>query len=241
MIHNQLKFMHMKRIILVVLIAVQGFAQNFDYKSYTDLLSGHVSSKGNVNYDKLKMNVEELNAVVADFEKTQPKKSWSRNEILAYYINSYNLHTLKKVIDNYPTKSIKNIRNAWDDSFITLGTKKISLSYIEHNILRKMNEPRIHFAINCASFSCPNLLNKPFLPQTLESQLETATKEFINDATKNDIAESEIQISEIFNWFSGDFKTKKTSLIDFLNKYSKVKINEKAKIRYLDYNWNLNK
>lgn len=241
MIHNQLKFMHMKRIILVVLIAVQGFAQNFDYKSYTDLLSGHVSSKGNVNYDKLKMNVEELNAVVADFEKTQPKKSWSRNEILAYYINSYNLHTLKKVIDNYPTKSIKNIKNAWDDSFIALGTKKISLSYIEHNILRKMNEPRIHFAINCASFSCPNLLNKPFLPQTLESQLETATKEFINDATKNDIAESEIKISEIFNWFSGDFKTKKTSLIDFLNKYSKVKINEKAKIRYLDYNWNLNK
>lgn len=231
----------MKKIILVVLITVQGFAQNFDYKNYTNLLSTHVSSKGNVNYDKLKTNVEELNAVVADFEKNQPKKSWSRNEILAYYINSYNLHTLKKVIDNYPTKSIKNIKNAWDDSFIVLGTKKISLSYIEHSILRKMNEPRIHFAINCASFSCPNLLNKPFLPQTLESQLETATKEFINDATKNDIAESEIKISEIFNWFSGDFKTKKTSLIDFLNKYSKVKINEKAKIRYLDYNWNLNK
>ncbi|CAM4018957.1 MULTISPECIES: DUF547 domain-containing protein [Flavobacterium] len=231
----------MKRIILLLLITVQGFAQNFDYRNYTDLLSNHVSSKGNVNYDKLKTNVAELNLVVAEFEKTQPRKNWSRNEILAYYINSYNVHTLKKVIDNYPTKSIKNIRNAWDDKFIVLGSKNISLSYIEHNILRKMNEPRIHFAINCASFSCPDLLNKPFLPQTLNSQLESVTKDFINDGSKNVIEANEIKISEIFSWFSGDFKSKNTSLIDFINKYSTININEDAKVRYLDYNWSLNK
>jgi hypothetical protein len=231
----------MKRIILLLLIAVQGFAQNFDYKNYADLLSNHVSSKGNVNYDKLKTNVAALNLVVAEFEKTQPRKNWSRNEILAYYINSYNVHTLKKVIDNYPTKSIKNIRNAWDDKFIVLGSKNISLSYIEHSILRKMNEPRIHFAINCASFSCPDLSNKPFLPQTLNSQLESVTKDFINDGSKNVIEANEIKISEIFSWFSGDFKSKNTSLIDFINKYSTIKIDEKAKVRYLDYNWSLNK
>ncbi|NJM80376.1 MAG: DUF547 domain-containing protein [Flavobacterium sp.] len=84
----------------------------------------------------------------------------------------------KKVIDNYPTKSIKNISNAWDDKFINLGNKKISLSHIEHNILRKMNEPRIHFAINCASYSCPDLLNTPYLPNTIDAQLEKVTKDF---------------------------------------------------------------
>lgn len=231
----------MKKIALLVLITIQSFAQNFDYKNYTSLLSKHVSSKGNVNYDLLKSNVADLNKVVAEFEKSYPTNSWSRNEILAYYINSYNLHTLKKVVDNYPTKSIKNINNAWDDKFIPLGSKKISLSYIEHSILRKMNEPRIHFAINCASYSCPDLLNVPYLPNTIDAQLEKVTKDFINDTTKNSITSSEIKISEIFNWFAGDFKTKNSSLIDFINKYSSVKVDENAKVRYLKYNWSLNK
>ena len=231
----------MKKIIILLLITVQGFAQNFEYKNYASLLSKHVSSKGSVNYDLLKSNVADLDKVVAEFEKTYPTSSWSRNEVLAYYINSYNVHTLKKVVDNYPTKSIKNISNAWDDKFIALGSKKISLSYIEHSILRKMNEPRIHFAINCASYSCPNLLNVPFLPNTIGTQLENATKEFINDSSKNSITTNEIKISEIFSWFAGDFKTKKSSLIDFINNYSTVKVDEKAKVKYLNYNWNLNK
>ncbi len=231
----------MKKIIIVLLITLQGFAQNFDYKNYASLLSKNVSSKGNVNYDLLKTNKADLDKVIAEFEKTYPTNSWSKNERLAYYINAYNVYTLKKVIDNYPTKSIKNINNAWDDKFIVLASKKISLSHIEHNILRKMNEPRIHFAINCASFSCPNLLNVPYLPNTIDTQLEKVTKDFINDASKNTITSDEIKISEIFNWFSGDFKTKETSLIDFINKYSFVKVNDKAKVKYLTYNWSLNK
>lgn len=230
----------MKKLVVFLLVVVQGIAQNFDYKNYTVLLTKYVSEKGNVNYSLLKQNENELNAVVDEFAKTLPKKSWSRNEILAYYINSYNLHTLKKVIDNYPTKSIKNIKNAWDDNFIKLGNKNISLTYIEHSILRKMKEPRIHFAINCASFSCPRLWNRPFLPETLDSQLENATKEFVNDSSKNIITEKEVKISEIFNWFSGDFKEKGKNIIDYLNKYSKNKIDSSAKIRYLDYNWSLN-
>lgn len=230
-----------KNILILLFLGIQGIAQNFDYRSYNSLLNSHVSSRGNVNYDKLKTNKADLDKVVEEFQKNQPSSKWSRNEILAYYINSYNVHTLKKVIDNYPTKSIKNIKNAWDDKFIILGSKKISLSYIEHNILRKMNEPRIHFAINCASYSCPNLLNVAYLPNTLETQLELVTKEFVNDSSKNDISTDEIKISEIFNWFSGDFKTKNTSLIDFLNKYSTVKISDNAKVRYLSYNWSLNK
>lgn len=231
----------MKKIVLLLFLSASSFAQNFDYKNYNQLLAKYVSEKGNVNYDKIKTNTTELNAVVKQFEKTQPNENWSRNEKLAYYINAYNLYTLKIVVDNYPLKSIKNIENVWDKKFITNGKDKISLGDIEHKILRKMNEPRIHFAINCASFSCPDLLNEAYLPETLDKKLETVTRAFINDKTKNAITANEIKISEIFNWFGGDFKTKKTSVIDFINNYSTVKINKKAKVKYLEYNWSLNK
>lgn len=231
----------MKKIVLLLFLSASSFAQNFDYKSYNKFLSIYVSEKGNVNYDKIETNKSELYAIIAKFEKTQPTDKWSKNEKLAYYINAYNVYTLKIVIDNYPTKSIKNIDNVWDKKFILSGKSKISLSDVEHKILRKMNEPRIHFAINCASFSCPNLLNEAYLPQTLDKQLETVTKSFINDKTKNTIAVNEIKVSEIFNWFGGDFKTKNTSVIDFINIYSTIKIDKKAKIKYLDYNWSLNK
>ncbi|WP_130734078.1 DUF547 domain-containing protein [Flavobacterium sp. J27] len=229
-----------KYIILLFFFSVPIFSQNFDYKEYGLLLSKHVSNKGNVNYSLLQSNVMDLNKVVRQFEMNYPTSKWSRNEILAYYINAYNVYTLKKIIDNYPVKSIKDINNAWDDKFITLGSKKISLTYIEHNILRKMNEPRIHFAINCASYSCPILANVPYLPKTLDNQLETAAKKFINDSTKNILSVNEIKISEIFNWFSKDFKTQNNSLITYLNQFADIKINENAKIRYLEYNWNLN-
>ena len=231
----------MKKLIVLLLISATSFAQNFDYKNYNQFLGKYVSDKGNVNYDKIKTNKTELDAIIKQFEKLQPTDKWSKNEKLAYYINAYNVYTLKVVIDNYPTKSIKDIDNAWDKKIVQSGKSKISLSDLEHKILRKMNEPRIHFAINCASFSCPNLLNEAFVPERLDKQLETATKSFINDKTKNTIAVNEIKISEIFNWFGGDFKTKNTTIIDFLNNYSTVKIDKKAKVKFLDYNWSLNK
>ncbi len=230
----------MKKIVLLLFLSASSFAQNFDYKSYNKFLGNYVSEKGNVNYDKIKKNRSELDAIIKQFEKTQPNDQWSSDEKIAYFINSYNIYTLKIVTDNYPVKSIKDIPSVWDKKFIASGKEKISLGDIEHKILRKMNEPRIHFAINCASYSCPNLLNEAYLPQTLNKQLETAAKSFVNDKTKNNITTSEIKISEIFNWFGGDFKTKKTSLIDFINKYSTVKIDKKAKVKYLDYNWSLN-
>lgn len=231
----------MKKIIVLLLIVSTSFAQNFDYKKTSLFLGKYVSDKGNVNYDKIKSNKTDLDVIIKQFEEKQPTDKWSKNEKLAYYINAYNVYTLKVVIDNYPTKSIKDIDNAWDKKIVTSGKNKISLSDVEHKILRKMNEPRIHFAINCASFSCPNLLNEAFLPETIDKQLETVTKSFINDKTKNTITATDIKISEIFNWFGSDFKTKKTSVIDFINKYSTVKIDKKAKVKFLDYNWNLNK
>lgn len=231
----------MKKIIFLLLISINSVAQNFDYTSYNNLLKKHVSVKGNVNYDLLKKNQTSLDAVIKQFDNMQPNEKWTNNEKLAYYINLYNVYTLKAVIDNYPTTSIKNIDNVWDKNFIPSGKDKISLGDVEHKILRKMNEPRIHFAINCASFSCPNLLNKAFLPETIDSQLNEVSIAFVNDKTKNTITTNEVNLSKIFDWFTGDFETKQTSLIDFLNKFATTKIDKKAKIKYQEYNWNLNK
>jgi hypothetical protein len=102
-----------------------------------------------------------------------------------------------------------------------------------------MNEPRIHFAINCASFSCPNLSNQAFTAENMEQQLDAAAKHFVNDTSKNSISKDSVEISKIFDWFSGDFK-KQGTIIDFLNTYSTIKIDINAKVKYKSYNWNLN-
>lgn len=213
--------------------------KTIDHKQWNDLLQKHVSAKGNVDYKGFKKDAAALQSYLDLLAKNLPEKSWSKNAVLAYWINAYNAYTVKLILDNYPVKSIKKIDNPWDKEFFTLGTKKYSLGEIEHKILRKMNEPRIHFAINCASYSCPNLLNEAYTENNLQSQLESAAKSFINDKTKNSITANKIEISSIFDWFTGDFK-KGVTLIDFLNKYSTVKIDKNAKISYKEYNWNLN-
>ena len=215
------------------------YSQKNNHQKWNDLLQKHVSENGNVDYKGFKKDEAALQSYLELLSKNLPEKSWTKNATLAYWINVYNAYTVKLILDNYPVKSIKKINSPWDAAFINLGNKKYSLGQIEHKILRKMNEPRIHFAINCASYSCPNLLNEAYTEKNLNNQLEAAAKSFINDKSKNNITANTIEISSIFDWFTGDFK-KKGTLIDFLNKYSSVKINAKAKISYKEYNWNLN-
>ena len=199
----------------------------------------HVSKNGSVNYKAFQQDSKKLEAYLTELSANVPSKSWSKNATLAYWINAYNAYTVQLILNNYPTKSIKDIKDPWGKKFFTLGNKKYSLEEIEHEILRKMNEPRIHFAINCASFSCPNLLKEAYTEAKLDQQLTTAAKGFVNDATKNTITVNKIEISKIFDWFEGDFE-QNGSVIDFLNKYSTVKINSEAEVKYKDYNWSLN-
>jgi hypothetical protein len=231
----------MKKVLaIILLISFSMHAQKVNHQKWDDLLQKNVSSSGNVNYKGFQKQEGILDSYLNDLAKEIPQKNWSKNATLAYWINVYNAFTVKLILNNYPTKSIKDISDPWGKKFFTLANKKYSLEEVEHEILRKMNEPRIHFAINCASYSCPNLLNEAFTEAKIESQLERTAKSFINDKSKNSISSNEIKISEIFNWFSGDFKTKNSGIIDFLNKYSTIKINKKAKVKYLDYNWKLN-
>jgi hypothetical protein len=236
-----LKIMTMKlyRFILCTILCFSLQAQNINHSLWTDFLQNHVSKEGQVDYKTISLNPENLNNYLQELKITAPNKTWSKNETLAFWVNAYNAFTIKLIIDSYPIKSIKDIKNPWDKAFIEIGNQTMSLNYIEHQILRKMNEPRIHFAIVCASISCPKLLKEAYSAENLDTQLTKATKCFLSDSTKNDISENKLELSKIFQWFSKDFK-QNGSLISFLNQYTIIKISENAKIKFKDYNWNLN-
>lgn len=208
-----------------------------DHSEWNQLLQKHVSQNGNVNYRAFLKDKGKLNAYIDKLAQQVPTNDWVVQEQLAYYINVYNAYTVLLILENYPVISIKDISGAWTKDMVTIGDKQLSLGALEHSILRKMNEPRIHFAINCASASCPKLLNEAFLPQKLNQQLEEVTLEFIN-SDKNTITTEEVELSRIFKWYKGDFNN--GDLIGFINQYSTTKIAEKAKIGYLKYDWRIN-
>ena len=223
-------------------------SQPFTHEQWTNLLQKHVNPDGWVNYDGFIKDSLQLNNYLQQIESNYPnEKNWNREQILAYWINAYNAYTVQIVIRNYPVASIKDIKpgvaflnSVWDIKFITIEGEQLDLNNIEHNILRKMNEPRIHFAVNCASYSCPKLLNTAYEAATIDNQLNQQAIDFINDPKRNVITAEKADVSSIFNWFTGDF-TNDGSLKDFLNKYSKVPITENTGINFLEYNWNLNK
>ena len=215
------------------------YKEVFDHSGFNALLQKNVSAEGKVNYKAFKKDRTVLRMYLHALGRKTPTENWSKQEKLAYWINAYNAMTIDLIIRNQPIGSIKDIDNPWKQSLWKLGGDMYNLDTIEHQILRKMEDPRIHFAINCASFSCPVLLNEAFTAHSVDTQLEALTVGFINDTQRNTITPQAITISKIFKWFSKDFK-KNQSLIEFLNTYSTIKIQRNAKINYLDYNWELN-
>ncbi len=218
-------------------------------KIWDELLQKHVGDMGDVNYKGFVQAKDSLEDYLNILSSNPVNDSWSREAALAYWINAYNAFTVKLIVDNYPVESIRDlnptfyipmVRTVWHRKFFKIGGKEMNLDTIEHEILRKkFNEPRIHFAIVCASKSCPVLLNESFEEDKIYEQLDRQTKAFLADKSRNIIREDEVEISKIFSWFSGDF-TKDGSLIDFLNLYSPIEISEDASIRYVDYDWSLN-
>lgn len=224
---------------LIVLIAFPLHAQKSIHTIWTAELQRYVDEKGDVDYASWQKNTEILNNYIKTLEENPPAHYWSKNDSLSYFINAYNAVTVKLILDNYPLKSIKNLITPWYFKRFNLNEKKVSLNYIEHKILRKMNEPRIHFAINCASKSCPKLLDFAFEPHRINRQLEEATKHFLNDPTKNTITVNQLKLSKIFQWFSKDFGNNQTRLA-FIQKYTSIQIDPKASIKFLEYDWGLN-
>lgn len=210
-----------------------------DHSSWDTLLKKHVDNNGNVNYKTFMSDRPALAEYLRDLGANPIASDAPQNERLAYYINLYNAGTVKLILDNYPVKSINDISRAWDKEWITVGDNTYSLGDIEHKILRKMEEPRIHFAINCASYSCPKLFNEAYTASQMDAQLERAAKGFINDPKRNKITGKLAEISEIFSWFKKDF-TQHGTLTQFLNRYSETVLDKNTKFDYLKYNWNLN-
>lgn len=220
-----------------------------NHDSWSELLTKYVRKDGLVDYKGFVKDKDKLNAYANYISDNTPTDDWTDEEKIAYWINAYNVFTVKLIVDNYPVKSIKDlnptlaiptIRSVWTKEWFQIGGKDFSLDRIEHKILRKeFNEPRIHFAVNCASISCPILRNEAYTAEKLNEQLDEQARIFLNDTTRNKIEPQKVRVSKIFSWFGGDFKKDQT-LIEFLNRYSKVEINKKAKVRFMDYNWKLN-
>ena len=221
-----------------------------DHGSYDKLLKKYVSAKGLVNYKGLKADQQELNGYLNMLSKNAPAASWSKTEQMAFWINAYNAYTIRLVLDHYPVSSIKDIGSKikipfvttpWAIKFFSIGGEKMSLDNIEHGTLRKKyNDPRIHFALVCASMSCPRLRNEAYTAARLESQLDDQGRDFLNNPTKNKISAASAQLSKYFDWYKGDWEKNGQSVEKWVNKYSTTKIDAKAKVSYLDYNWSLN-
>jgi len=216
------------------------FSQKVDYKPWDALLKKHVSNDGLVDYAGFNKDITELNIFLKNLSLEQPSEKWTEEQLLSYYINSYNAYTIALILQHYPLKSIKEIDRPWGKKFIPINGKTYSLNDIEHDILRKMNDPRIHFAINCASISCPDLMPFAYTPEKLNMQLDQVSKSFIN-GPKNQLSKDEVKLSEIFKWYKEDFVDgNRQMLIDYISKYSNVSLDPKAKVSFLNYDWNLN-
>jgi hypothetical protein len=241
----------MRRALLGILLLSATAAQirwttPVSHAAWDGLLKKHVSAQGVVNYRGFIRDSVALNQYLAQLSSSAgQEKSGSREDQLAYWINAYNAYTIQLIIRHYPLKSINDIskpgiKSPWDIPFIPGNGTKLTLNDIEHTILRrKFAEPRIHFAIVCASQSCPKLSNEAFTGDHLNEQLERATRDFLNDPSRNRITERQAQLSQIFNWFKDDF-TREGSAQAFVNRYARTKMSSKTPITYLEYDWSLN-
>ena len=194
-----------------------------------DELLGKYVTDGRVDYKGFKESEKELDVYLETLGKTDPS-SLKKNEKLAFLINAYNAFTVKLILEHYPgIKSIKDISGSrrWADRRWVMGGKKYSLDTIEHEILRKeFKEPRIHFAVNCASRSCPDLLSEAYVASRIGEQLDRAAREFLARPEKGFSFKSEpgffygtnhyVYLSSIFKWFGEDFEDGKKTVLDFI-------------------------
>lgn len=209
-----------------------------------------------INYKKLKTSPNELNNYLMQLSAVNKKtfQTWSRQQQQAFLINAYNAFTLKLIIKHYPVKSIKKIggffSNPWKIKFFHLLEEETYLDHIEHGILRKKyNEPRVHFAVNCASIGCPALRGEAFTAEKLNDQLNEQAKLFLRDQSRNKLNSSkkELQLSKIFDWFEEDFTKNGSTVAAFVAPHitDDKKIQEDLKkglysVSHLSYDWGLN-
>ena len=236
----------MKLITIILSIAILMEGLLGEYSHFDSALLNYVDSGGSVNYQGIIENPYNINQFLDFIEKispdSHPKYFPTKNDRLAYWINTYNSLIIKLMIDN-PDKNILDIswgHLVWFTKF-KVGGERTSLYKIEHQILRKM-DPRIHFAISCGSTSCPPLGNRIFLGETINSQLDEKTINFINDS-KNvylDYENKVIYLSKIFKWYEKDFGNVRKFVLKYLKEAVDYSLIKNYKIKYNKYDWSSN-
>lgn len=228
---------------------IQSNAQPVSHEIWDSLLRKHVDDNGLVDYKGMAADSTQLNEYLQLLSLNAPnKKNWSDNEKMAYWINAYNAFTVDLILDYYPVNSIKDIKDGipfvstvWDIKFFKIAGEDFDLNNIEHGILRKdFDDPRVHFALVCASMSCPKLQNSAFIADKLDEQLNQAAREFLNEPFRNEISESPVKVSKLLDWYWGDFKDKYDSRFALIKAYSDQEIDTSKEVEFLEYNWELN-
>ncbi len=209
---------------------------------YGELLTRYVTPIG-VRYSDWHANAEDrklLASVTEFYATTLPPKD--RNEALAWHLNAYNAGILDQILKKYPTPGpLDGESDFFDKDRIVISGKKMSFNHLEQKIIRSVfSEPRIHFALNCASESCPPLATKPFAAETLDADLDRLTRAFINDNPQGVIVKNkEPQISKLFDWYADDFGGK-SNLVTYINRYRNSPVTNQTKVDFFDYSWKLN-
>jgi hypothetical protein len=212
-----------------------------------DVLQTYVED-GIVNYPGIQSD-RRFAAYLKLLDRVDPLALSTERDRLALWINAYNAFAIQGVLDGYSPKPYIGWYRYFKSRTYGIGGAELNLSDLEHEILRKQfHEPRIHFAIVCASSSCPRLASGAYNAMQLNQQLDQATRAFINDPTRNrfDRRQRIAYLSKIFDWFEEDFSTSAGSVLQFIARYvhdadlARALAQDTYRITYLEYDWSLN-
>ncbi|MFQ5716943.1 MAG: DUF547 domain-containing protein [Nitrospinales bacterium] len=241
--------------VLTLFFAASAYA--FDFSEWDAMLKKYVAPKTisgirvhAVDYRQIKQD-EQFDRLLDRLKTFKSSRLQTRDDKLSFWINVYNIMAVKMIRDHYPVKSIKDLgglfRSVWKIPVGFVGGKELTLHEIEHEILRRMGEPRIHAAIVCASVSCPDLREEAYVPARLHFQLDDQMSKFLQRPAKGLRIEREkgrVYLSSIFKWFDEDFESRGGTLsfiADYLAPQDRTILQaQNMKIDYMDYNWNLN-
>ncbi len=237
--------------------AGESAARTIDHQMWQKFLSTYVrqdkTGANRVNYGAVskvhKSDLDEYIRRQAGITIT----GYPRDEQLAFWINLYNALTVQVVLDHYPVSSIKKINispgwfssGPWDKKLVTIEGKALSLNDIEHRILRPIwQDPRIHYAVNCASVGCPDLSRSAYLAATIEQQLSRASRNYINHPRGVTVLHGAVQVSSIYKWFQDDFGGSEQAVLRHIRQFASAELRYQLKnisdISSYQYDWTLN-
>lgn len=230
-----------------VAAAIEAGTESFDHGLWDKLLAEGTKS-GLVDYDYFETHRAELERYLGRIAEAD-LSVLTRDHLLALLINAYNAYTIQSILDHPGIESIREIDGVWDSRTHTVGGFEMTLDNIEHNVIRPFfKDPRIHFAVNCASRSCAPLPPWAFNGNLLESQLENWTQAFLTDPRYTRIEGQTLYLSQLLDWYGEDFTLEQSSpradsIVDFVSRYSPEVAHRKGELQveFADYDWSLNR